>query len=70
MYSLTNIYIFSQTRAFEIATEQFISKAKVASASLSKLIYSLKINSFEIYCKLFESHVKFEYYIQILSNDA
>ena len=50
--------IFSQTGSFEIATEQFVSKAKIASASLSKLIYSLKVNSFEIYCKLFEALVE------------
>ena len=48
---------FFQSGKFETASRCFISKAKSASAATISLIYKMKLNSFEIYIKLFNSLV-------------
>ena len=48
----------TQTALYESATNQFLSKAKAASASTISLIYSLKVSSFKVFKKLFEALVR------------
>ena len=45
---------FTQAGTFECATQQFVKKAKNASAAVISLISKVQINSFETYQKIFE----------------